>query len=392
MKKTSQKRPHVAVLAETTHAAGRNILRGIAQYVQEHAAWSVYYAPRALGDKAAAWLKNWDGDGMIVRISSEPAMEEIRQYGKPMIDMIGGRIADPKFPQVLVSDEGIGRRAAEYFIKNGFARFAFLGMKNEVWSFCRKVGFLNVLNEHGFAMQALELPSFYESCNEQSWETTEETIAEWAKHLPRPCAVFCANDELGSHLIEACRRAAIRVPDELALLGVDNDTLFCELCRPPLSSIDANHFCAGYQAAAMLDRLMQKKKANDAVLYVPPGEITVRQSSNILAIKDSSLIAAVRFIEEHAGEAISVEAVAQHTFLSRSVLQRRFKEAFGQTVHERILQERIRRAQQLLTRTALSVAEVSEKAGFTHQEYMGVVFRKHLKTTPAQYRKSFPRS
>ncbi|MCF7817513.1 MAG: DNA-binding transcriptional regulator [Kiritimatiellales bacterium] len=392
MGNTLQTRPHVAVLTETTHAAGRNILRGIALYVREHESWSVYYAPRALGDKAASWLKNWDGNGMIVRISSEAAMEEIRQYGKPMINMIGGQPADPECPQVLVSDEEIGRRAAEYFIKNGFDRFAFLGMKNEVWSLGRKIGFFNALTEHGHSMQTLELPSFYESDYEQSWETLEEQVAAWAEGLPRPCAVFCANDDLGCHLIEACRRAAIRVPDELALLGADNDILFCELCAPPLSSIDANHFLAGYQAAAMLDRLMRGETPDSARLYVPPGEIVVRQSSNILAVDDRNLVDAVRFIEEHACENITVDTVAGHAFLSRSVLQRRFKAAFGQTVHERILQERIKLARRLLVGTTLSVAEVAEKSGFTHQEYMGVVFRRHLKTSPAQYRKKFQKN
>jgi len=383
--------PQVAVLAETTHAAGRNILKGIAQYVQEHTTWSVSYAPRALGDNATSWLKDWNGDGLIVRITSESAVEEIRQYGKPFIDMIGGRAAEYQSPQVLVADEGIGRQAAKYFLNSGFRNFAFLGMEQEVWSVCRKIGFLNTLHEHGQTLTSLELPSFYSAPQSPSWEHTGRQIAAWAQTLPLPCAVFCANDDLGCQLIEAARRAGLRIPDELALLGVDNDVLFCELCRPPLSSIDANHFAAGYQAAAMLDRLMRGEKLKDQVLYVPPGEITVRQSSSSLAITDPNLIAAARFIESQAARALSVDEVAEQAFLSRSVLQRRFKEAFGQTVHERILQERIRCAQKLLTGTALSIAEIAERAGFSHPEYLGVVFRKHLNTTPAQYRKNAAR-
>ena len=318
----------VAVLTETTHAAGRNIIQGIARYVREHESWSVYYAPRALEQDAPAWLKNWDGDGIIARISSEAVMEKLRQSSIPVVDLIGGTHADTTHPSVLLSDEGIGRKAATYFLDNGFRNFAFLGMQHEYWSTCRQVGFYDVLNEGDFNVQSLKLPSFYRSRRKTSWEQTETVLEEWLRTLPNPCAVLCANDDLGPYLTEACRRAGILIPDELALLGVDNDTLFCELCDPPLSSIDANHTEAGYQAAATLDRLMQGKKAEAAIRFVPSREIVERASTDIIATDDDALKKAVRFIQENCGDDINVDDVAAHAALSRSVLQRRFKALF----------------------------------------------------------------
>ncbi len=380
------RRKHVAVLTETTHAAGRNIIRGIALYIREHSPWSVYYAPRGLEQEAPEWLSNWDGDGIIARIASEDAMEKLRQSGIPLVDTIGGTIATTSTPGVLVSDEGIGRKAATYFLENGFTHFAFLGMQDEYWSMCRQVGFYGVLNEGGHKVHSSQIPSFYKRQQGLSWEETTAGLTQWVCTLPTPCAVFCANDDLGRYLAEACRRAEIRIPDDLALLGVDNDTLFCELCDPPLSSIDANHTEAGYQAAAVLDRLMQGKQAEEPVRYIASREVVARASTDIIATTDESLRRAVRFIQENCTGRITVDDVTAHAYLSRSVLQRRFKAAFGQTVHERITHERIRIARDLLTGTTLPLSLVAERAGFGKQSYLCSLFRRHTNLTPKQYR------
>lgn len=391
-RKSASARPHVAVLTETTHTAGRNILRGIAQYVREHEPWSIYYAPRSIGQKAPPWLSQWKGDGIIARISSEPIMEELKNLGIPFVDVIGGMADYPGVPRIVASDEGIGRKAATYFMNNGFRHFALLGMRNEIWSAARKIGYFNTLHENGFNVKERLLPSFYDPASgeyrRRPWEKIEEELASWAATLETPCAVFCANDDLGRYLTEACRRAGIAIPDELALLGVDNDDLFCELCDPPLSSIDANHFGIGYEAAAMLDHMIQGKKAPNHPTHVPAGEIVVRESADVLAIDDVNLATAVHFIRRHACEGIRVDDVAANAFLSRSVLQRRFKATLGQTVNERILMEKLAHARDLLANTALPIVEVAEKSGFRHQEYMGAAFRKHLGTTPSRFRKN----
>jgi LacI family transcriptional regulator len=208
--------------------------------------------------------------------------------------------------------------------------------------------------------------------------------------LPRSCAILCTNDEIGFHLAEACRLAGLCIPDELSLLGVDNDALFCELCHPPMSSIEPGHARCGWQAAACLDRLMRGQLPEQAVELVPPGEIVERRSTDRLAIGDTNLLAAVRFIEDHALEAINVDTVTAHAGLSRSVLQRRFKAAFGQTIHARIIQERLQHACRLLVRTARPIADIADETGFAPQSYMGAVFRKHLGMSPAQYRRNTP--
>ena len=198
--------------------------------------------------------------------------------------------------------------------------------------------------------------------------------------------MLCANDDLGRYLTEACRRAGIHVPDELALMGIDNDTLFCELCDPALSSIEANHTEVGYQAAATLDRLMQGKKAEAAIRFVPSRDIVERASTDIIATDDNALKKAVRFIQENAASEINVDDVAAHAALSRSVLQRRFKTLFEQTVHDRIIQERVLAAQNLLAHTNLPIIDIAERTGFGQQVYLSAVFRRRLNQTPKQYR------
>ena len=382
--KKSRKR--VAVLCETTHVAGRNIIEGIARYVREHDFWSVYYAPRALGQDAPGWLRNWDGDGIIARISNKAVMEDLRKSRIPVVDLVGGTNADTAHPSVLVSDEGIGRKAASFFLEKGFHNFAFLGMKDEVWSSCRQIGFYGGLNEGDYCIQSLEIPSFYQTKRMASWDKTEAMLEEWVRTLPTTCAVLCANDDLGLHLSEACRRADIRIPDDLALLGVDNDMLFCELCDPPLSSIDANHSEVGYYAAATLDRLMQARKAEAPSRYIASREIVLRTSTDIIATNDVGLKKAIQFIQDRYAFNITVDDVAAHAYLSRSVLQRRFKAEFGQTVFDRIIQEKIGKAQYLLAQTNLPIPDIAERCGFGQQVYLGAVFRRRLNLTPKQYR------
>jgi len=219
------------------------------------------------------------------------------------------------------------------------------------------------------------------------WEKQEDALAAWLLDLPKPAGVMVASDQLGPQLLEACRRAGIEVPYELAVVGVDNDETLCEVCNPPLSSVNAGHQVLGYQAAALLDRLMKGGRAPSEPLYVQPQGVVTRKSTDVLATADRQVAAALRFIREYACQGLTAVDVVAHVPVSRSVLQRRFRKELGRSIQEEIVHTRLKRARQLLAETDLPLIEVAERTGFKHQEYLGAIFKAKTGTTPAQYRR-----
>jgi LacI family transcriptional regulator len=195
------------------------------------------------------------------------------------------------------------------------------------------------------------------------------------------------SDQRGPQFLEACRRAGVSVPDEVAVLGVDDDEPLCEICNPPLSSVNPAHHRVGYEAARLLARLMAGKAAPREPVFTLPAGVTTRLSTEVFAIEDRPLATALRLIREHCCDGLDVEAIARRTGLSRSVLQRRFRATLKRSVHQEILQARLKRAMDLLAASNLPLADVAERTGFKHQEYLGAVFKARTGQTPAEYRK-----
>jgi LacI family transcriptional regulator len=202
---------------------------------------------------------------------------------------------------------------------------------------------------------------------------------------------MACNDFRGVQALDACRRAGVAVPEEVAVIGVDNEVLACELAYPPLSSVIPDCRRIGYEAAALLDHMMADSSAPREHRVIPPLGLATRQSTDVTAIADPCVADAVRFIREHALEGIGVEDVLDHVPVSRSVLQRRFRAALGRTVHEVIAGVRLRRAKQLLVETDLPLPAVAERSGFSHSEYLITAFRRATGTTPGAYRRGHAR-
>jgi LacI family transcriptional regulator len=205
--------------------------------------------------------------------------------------------------------------------------------------------------------------------------------------LPKPAGVLICSDQRGSQFLEACRRAGVSVPNELAVVGVDNDEPLCEVCLPPLSSVEPGHLNVGYQAAALLDALLRGDSPPRKPLQLQPLETVTRLSSDALAVADPRIGMALQLIRDQAPAGVRIDDIARQVGLSRSVLQRRFRGQLHRSIHQEILDVRIKRARELLANTEISLASVAEQAGFKHQEYLGAVFRARVGKTPAQVRK-----
>jgi LacI family transcriptional regulator len=381
-----RRRPHVTLIIDTLGVYGRRILRGINHYLFSHSPWSIYLDPyHRLDDSPPRWLTGWHGDGIICRSITPGSAERLRKLKIPIVNL-NDSWNDLGLPSIRSDDHAIGRLAAEHLLERGFRRFAFCDFAASAWSRRRREGFAAALQQRG------ERCGVYESAwggGSRSYpgEREHEAIGRWLASLPRPLGVLTCNDERAHHVLDTCQRIDAAVPDEVAVLGVDDDDLLCSLCRPPLSSVVPNPERIGYEAAALLERLMTGDKTPQQEILIEPLGVTARQSTEALALGDPDLAAAVRCIREHACDGITVPDVLKHVPLSRSILERLFRKILGHSPQAEIWSVQLKRIKQLLTETDLSLDQIAALAGYRHPEYMNVVFKRLTGQTPGRYRR-----
>ena len=372
----------VALLVETSNSYARGILRGVIDYAREHGGWSVYLGEHGRGDEPPPWLGRWDGDGVIARIENARIARAVIRCGKPAVDVSAARLL-PDLPWVETDDEAIARQAADHLFERGLRNFAYYGDERFNWSKWRRDHFVRLVQGRGFDC------AVYHSTRGtgRDWEREENDLAAWLKSLPKPVGVMACYDIGGREVLDACRRAAVAVPDTVAVVGVDNDGLLCELSDPPLSSVEPDTLRTGYVAAHILDKLMRGGRISQLSHRIPPVGVVTRQSSDTMAVADADVAEAVRFIRENACTGISVKDVLQRVQLSRRALEARFLKAVGRTPHAEVERVRLERAKHLLRVTDLPVYEIARRTGFRHQEYLSVAFRRYAGQSPTQFRK-----
>jgi LacI family transcriptional regulator len=379
--------PRVGVLVETQVGPGRDILRGIARYVRESGPWALHLEARPqifIEGWEPKWMQNWKGQGIIARFDTHSMLNAVKRLKVPAVDVLGD-MKDSPHPVVHVDDIAIARMAAEHLLERGFRNFGFVAHAGERWSDNRHDAFASAVGGQGYECTVLQANDLHEI--PEAWDQLIENAASWIQSQPKPLGLMLCNDGVGPMITQACRQVGIAVPEEVAIVGVDNDEPICAICDPPLSSVDPNHEEVGYQAAALLDRMMQGESASREPLLLKPRAIAVRQSSAVSAIEDPIVSAAMSMIREHACNGLQARDVAERSPVSRSVLPRRVRAVLGRSVHEEIVRVQLRKAEELLRDTDLALRTVAEKAGFKHQEYMGAVFKTRLGMTPGQYRK-----
>ncbi|MBU6410016.1 MAG: DNA-binding transcriptional regulator [Verrucomicrobia bacterium] len=388
-KKTDLDRPRVALLIESSRAYGRRTLFGVARYVREHRPWSIFLQERSLGDVCPAWLKDWRGDGIIARVENRQIANGIQRLGMPVVD-VRYLLKNLAMPSVRPDDAAAARLAFEHLRERGFHQFAFCGFNGADYSDVRRDSFCACAAAAGMTCDVYEDPVRLPRATTQQHEARGlkdgEHVSRWLQKLPKPVGIMACNDIRGQQVLNACRAAGVPVPEEIAVVGVDNDEVLCELSDPPLSSVSLDTERIGYEAAALLDQLIAGKTPAQELILVAPAGVVTRRSSDVLAIEDPPISTASRFIGEHACSGIDVSDVLRVVPLSRSTLERRFLRAFGHSPKEEILRVRIARAKQLLGETNLCLDEVAQKVGFEHPEYLSVLFKKRTGMTPGRFR------
>lgn len=377
---SSPRRRQVAILIETSNAYARGLLQGVVHYIREHRPWSFHLMEQGRGDDPPPWLAGWDGDGIIARIETPRIARAVVRTGLPAVDLSAARLV-PALPWVETNDEEIARLAADHLLERGFKRFAFCGDARFNWSVWREKHAVARLRAAGYDCACYRPTA---PAGDVAAEAGE--LVRWLRALPKPVGIMACYDIRGQQVLDACRSAGLAVPDEVAVIGVDNDTLLCELASPPLSSVIPNAHGAGYEAAALLDRLMAGKRVAATAHLIAPLGIAERQSTDVLAVDDREVARAVQFIREHACEGINVGDVLRTVPLSRRVLEQRFQRLLGHTPREEILHVRLNRVKQLLAETDLPLYLVAERTGFEHVEYLSVLFKRETGKTPSAFR------
>lgn len=375
---------HVALLIETSGSYGRGLLAGIAKYNREHGGWSTYFRPHGLGDRPPEWLKRWSGDGMLVRIDTRE-MADLALQSKAEVVNLRGTLPGLPIPFIAVDNEQVARLAFQHLVERGFKNFAFCGQpRGGNPSLDQRADYFREIVEE--AGHSCHIFAALQSNPTPDWEDEQDRMASWIRSLPKPVGVMACNDERGMQLLDAARRCGATVPDEVAVIGVDNDAPLCDLSIPPLTSVDVNAEGIGYEAAALLDRMMGGKKVPAKPVKMAPRGVITRRSTDVIASEDEEVNRAVSFIRENACKGLQVMDVLSHLGMSRASLQQRMKLIAGRTIHQEIQRVRLERAKQLLVMSGLTIKQIARESGFASVQYMTRMFRSATGETPAKYR------
>lgn len=369
---------------------GRGLLRGIAKYSRLHGPWLFYKMPAVYLE--AAWknrgaelsrIKKWTADGILVHNLQNA--QELMVAGVPIITT-DDREVFPDIPCIISDYSATGKLVAEYLLNRKFRHFGYFGLDTMFWSKQRQDMFSKAIAAAGCNVHIYPCPKTKAN---RLWENELPLIEQWLTSLPKPIGVMCCSDNRSHELSEACRAAGIHVPEEVAIVGVDNDELFCDLSNPPLSSVAFNTEKAGYEAAEMLDRLMNHEPVEDTKILVHPTQVVTRHSTDILAIEDEEVAAAVRYIRDHNKESLQVKNVVDSVAVSRRGLERRFRKALGRSIHEEIRRVHIEQVCLMLAQTNLSVTKIAATLGYPNIDNIAHYFKREKGMTPRAYRKLY---
>lgn len=381
----------VAVLVETSYVFGRRVLRGIVRYQRQHGPWSIVFRPYGRGDAPPSWLKQWRGDGIITRCYDQRMADALRATGLPVVDLPYNREGHG-LPRLLIDNRSIVDLAFSHLLERGFRQFAYCGIPRGINSTMdeRHDLFVAKVTAAGYHIETFQARRRHQATG--TWGFDKEQLAAWLVSLPKPVAVMVCHDPRGQQVLEACQHTALSVPEEVAVLGVDNDELVCDLCHPPLSSVEVDQSAAGFHAAGLLDQLMSRRKRASLVTLVDaPLRIVARQSTDIVAVGDREIAQALRIIRERAQGPLLVSDLLRDVPLSRSMLERRMKSAIGRTPKAEILRVQVEWVKELLATTDLPLAEISQRMGAEHHQHLATLFKSKTGLTPGEYRRRYRR-
>ncbi|MBN1854819.1 MAG: XylR family transcriptional regulator [Pirellulales bacterium] len=350
---------------------------GVARYAHEHR-WHVTF------DFDEPIPRRWSGDGVLTLLATRNQFwRQLRIMNVPIVDLAESRPKIP-LPRVTMDNAAIARMAVEYFLDNGHRQFAFVYRRHGGVNRRRRFHFQKILAEYGYTGNVLS----WQLERRQRADTRQQRkiwLVRRLAELPKPLAVL-ARDNDAVEVLEACLAAGFTVPDQVAVLGIDNTQTICNCLYISLSSIDPNLERVGYEGAALLDRLIRGEKAPETPIYITPRGIVERSSTDSLATNHPHVAAALKFMCDHAAEPIGMADIVQHVPISRSGLEKAFREHFVRSPIDQLRRIRLEMAKKMLRDTDDKLHRIARNTGFQNAHNLCRLFRKDVGMTPTQYR------
>lgn len=380
-----KKKKRVLLLVESSGAYGRRIMQGVALYVREHEHWVLHVEDRGLFSIPSELLHGWNGDGIISRNAGGPIRKAIGKHPCPLVELLGS--AGGRDIEVLPDERKSMELCIAHFRDRGMFSVAFYGFGKAWWVLRRRDLFQELTSGKTFQSHCFVDTSSKKATPQPPWEDRYEIVLKkWLKSLPHQTGLIVANDAQAIRVLNVCRQNDIKVPEQIALLGYDNDEHLCNLITPPLSSLDRNAEMVGYKAAELLDLKMDGKSSPAIPWLVQPRGVIVRRSSETTAIAEPDIAAALNYIAEFATQGIGINEVAEHVGLSRSTLSRLFQKYLNRSPKEEIIRIRLARAKYLLTYTEIPIKTIAFQSGYKTVEHFTFMFKQHTGQTPMTYR------
>jgi len=381
-----KKRIRVALLIDKSGNYDRGLIRGIIKYAHLSSPWDFfleapYYTAKNEKQHLLKKLKAWHPDCIVTDIDFLSL--ELRSLGVPIF-ISSSKSLVPDAINIIADDILIGKLGAKHFIDKGYKNFAFYGTDNIFWSKIRKTSFKQSVTSLNFKFFELD------ALLNNEWQSNPVRVSEWMKTLPVPIAIMACSDDFGTHLIEAARTAEIRIPEEIAILGVDNDTFICDLYDPSMSSIDQESETVGFEVAKAIWLLLREGKQESEYVVGTNYRVVTRRSTDIFAVKDNEILKALQFIKENADKKqITVDDVVAATTLSRRILEMRFRKMLNRSVLQEITRVKMDIICQKLVQTKMPVNEIAYSMGFLWVTSFSSYFKKEKKMTPMEFRRQF---
>jgi LacI family transcriptional regulator len=378
------KQKRVAILLHGIFGYEEGILRGIAQFVAQRPDWlTLWQDPEPdLVDKVRAWQP----DGIVGNLATKPLAADVLSMGASVVS-VSANLYLENVPRVSIQNEQVAAMAVDYFWGLGFRRFACVSTIRRWSHTILHTTFVQRVAERGASCSTFT--GWYPARHLLARDSTDPypELRTWLTGLPKPVALFCVQDNIAVAAVEAAHECGIRVPDDMAVLGAGNSQMLCTFANPGLSSIVLPLEQVGHQACSILSELMDGAAIGGRQVLLSPVRVAERGSTDVIAVADPQVAAAMRFIRDNAHTPLSVEDILQHVTVSRRILEQRFRKALKCTPLEAVHATRIQRAMRLLCETELSMPEIAERAGFSNAVHLSTLFRAKTGLTPTKYRK-----
>lgn len=392
MSRTLNKMPQVAVLLPTSVKVCRDMRRGVLQYVYRHGPWGLHILEGREGEQKLVRMREWGCTGIIGRLYTPELAKAALAAQVPLVVMDPPpKLLSPvqklaRTSLVRSDTAAVGRLAADYFISRKFTHYAYVGEVHGLeWSVTRGGAFAETVRRQGFDCH---LYGTLRAEEQEDAGLERDRLRAWLKGLPKPVALLAAMDNRGRQVMDACAWAGLAVPDEVAVLGVDNDEDLCETTTPPMSSILLDAERASYEAAEQLDALMRRATRKRKVITYGPAHVVSRRSTETTQIADIVVVQALEFIALNACSGIGVPDVVRHIHTSRRLAEIRFRRELGHTILDEIQRVRLARVCTHLRETNLQIGEIVRACGFDSESHVSILFRRRFGCTMRDFRKN----